>query len=234
MDRRFILLMAILGIGLVALVATHEQGSVAGLESEDFARLISLSALAVAIGSGVLLARAHIGGAIRALAGWAIIILALVTVYQYRYELQDVASRVTAGLIPGSPLTISDSSGRISVMLEKRNHGHFQTEGAIDGTAVDFLIDTGATTTVLTAEDAGRAGFNVSTLSFALPVATANGLARAASIRDVDITVGGIHRSGLTVLVAQPGSLGQSLLGMNFIATLTGFDMRGDRLILRD
>lgn len=234
MNGRFLLLLGILAIGLVALVATHDTGSVAGLASEDFARLVSLSALALAIGSGALLARAHVGGAIRALASWAIIILALVTGYQYRYELQDMASRLTAGLVPGSPLTITDSSGRVTVMLEKRTHGHFQTEGAVNGTPVDFLVDTGATTTVLTAEDAARAGYDVAALAFSLPVATANGVARAASIRDVDIAVGGIQRKGLTVLVAKPGSLGQSLLGMNFIATLSGFDMRGDRLILRE
>ena len=36
------------------------------------------------------------------------------------------------------------------------------------------------------------------------------------------------------VLVAPPGSLWQSLLGMNFIGSLSGFDVRGDRMILRD
>jgi aspartyl protease family protein len=234
MDGRLLLILGVLAVGLVVLLATHDSGSVAGLESGDFAQLVTLSALALAIGSGALLARAHVGGAIRALAAWAIIILALVTGFQYRYELQDIASRLTAGLVPGSPLTITDSSGRVSVMIERRSQGHFETEGAVDGTPVNFLVDTGATTTVLTAADAARAGYDLSSLSFSLPVATANGVARAASIRDVDITVGGIQRNGLTVLVAREGSLGQSLLGMNFIATLSGFDMRGDRLILRE
>jgi clan AA aspartic protease, TIGR02281 family len=234
MRGRLLLLIGILVVGAIVLIATHDTGSVAGLDSEDFARLVSLGALALAIGSGALLARRNAGGAIRALGAWAIIILALVTGYQYRYELQDVASRLTAGLVPGSPLTVTDSSGRITVMLEKRAYGHFETKGAVNGTPVDFLVDTGATTTVLTAQDAARAGYDVSALPFSLPVATANGVTQAASIRDVDISVGGIERKGLTVLVAKPGSLGQSLLGMNFIATLSGFDMRGDRLILRE
>jgi hypothetical protein len=38
----------------------------------------------------------------------------------------------------------------------------------------------------------------------------------------------------LPTLVAEPGRLDRSLLGMNFINTLSGFDMRGERLILRD
>jgi aspartyl protease family protein len=38
----------------------------------------------------------------------------------------------------------------------------------------------------------------------------------------------------MPLLVAEDGRLGQSLLGMNFIGTLSGFDVRGDRLVLRD
>ena len=161
-------------------------------------------------------------------------ILVLVAGYQYRYELQDVASRVTAGLIPGSPLSITDADGRSTVMLERRPHGHFDVRGSIDGTAVDFLVDTGATSTVLAYEDARRAGFNLDALSFSIPVSTANGRTNAASLRGVDIGIGGIERRNQTVLVAAEDALEQSLLGMSFISTLSGFDMRGDRLILRD
>ena len=38
----------------------------------------------------------------------------------------------------------------------------------------------------------------------------------------------------LQVFVAERGTLDQSLLGMNFIGSLSGFDVRGDRMILRD
>ena len=61
-----------------------------------------------------------------------------------------------------------------------------------------------------------------------------NGTARAAATRAAELTVGAIVRRNVTVLVTPDGSLGQSLLGMNFISTLSGFDMRGDRLVLRD
>jgi aspartyl protease family protein len=36
------------------------------------------------------------------------------------------------------------------------------------------------------------------------------------------------------VFVAARGQLEQSLLGMNFIGTLSSFEIRGDRMILRD
>ena len=47
-------------------------------------------------------------------------------------------------------------------------------------------------------------------------------------------TVGAIVRKNLPLLVAEDSRLGQSLLGMNFMGTLAGFDVRGDRLVLRD
>ena len=44
-----------------------------------------------------------------------------------------------------------------------------------------------------------------------------------------------LYRAALSSLsVARAISLDRSLLGMNFIGTLSGFDMRGERLILRD
>ena len=50
----------------------------------------------------------------------------------------------------------------------------------------------------------------------------------------LDLPPGEEDRPAGGVMVAAPGMLEQSLLGMNFISSLSGFDMRGDRMILRD
>jgi aspartyl protease family protein len=223
----------ILGVGLAVLLIADFSGASLGIDNDSFARLVGLGALITVVCAGVL-ARGGIGGTLRGVAVWLGIALALVAGYQYRYELQDVASRVSAGLIPGSPLSVTDQDGRATVMMEKRPNGHFEIRGSVEGAPVEFLVDTGATSTVLTSADARRAGYDVSSLAFTIPVATANGVARAASARASEITVGDIIRRNVTILVAADGSLEQSLLGMNFISTLSGFDMRGDRLILRD
>lgn len=224
----------ILGVGLVILLVTDQSGTVLGMANDDFGRLVYIGALVAVISAGLISSRRNMGGMMRSIAAWLAIILVLVAGYQYRYELQDVLSRVTAGLVPGSPLSITGEDGRASVMMEKRPNGHFEVRGSVDGTPVEFLVDTGATSTVLTAADAKRAGFDIDALSFSIPVATANGTARAAAARAGEVTVGAIARRNLTIMVAPDGSLEQSLLGMNFISTLSGFDMRGDRLILRD
>jgi aspartyl protease family protein len=161
-------------------------------------------------------------------------VLVLIAGYQYRYELQDVASRVTAGLVPGSPLALGLEDGRATVSLDKADNGHFEARILVNGTPVRALVDTGATSTVLTAQDARAAGFDSDKLNFTIPVSTANGMARAAAVRTDELTIGGIVRKNMSVMVAAPGALGQSLLGMNFIGSLSGFDVRGDRMILRD
>ncbi len=225
--------LVILGVGLVALLVADSSGASLGIDNDSFAQLVALTALMTVIGAGIL-ARGNIGGTLRGVTVWLGIALVLVAGYQYRYELQDVASRVSAGLIPGSPLSVSDEDGRATVMMEKRPNGHFEIRGSVEGAPVEFLVDTGATRTVLTTADARRAGYDLSTLAFTIPVATANGTTRAATARASEITVGDIIRRNVTILVAADGALDQSLLGMNFISTLSGFDMRGDRLILRD
>jgi aspartyl protease family protein len=170
----------------------------------------------------------------RNLGAWAAIVLALIAGYQYRYELQDVASRVTAGLVPGSPLALGIEDGHATVTLDKADNGHFEARILVNGNPVRAVVDTGATSTVLTSEDAQAAGFNPAALNYTIPVSTANGMARAAAVKTDAVAIGGIVRKDMSVMVAAPGMLSQSLLGMNFIGSLSGFDVRGDRMILRD
>lgn len=233
MNRLLVLVWLVLGGGLLVLLLAGTQDTIGGFAKDDIARMIALGAVAMVIASGFVMRRG-ISDTVRGLAGWLAIVLALVAGYQYRYELQDVASRVTAGLVPGSPLSVTDAEGRVTVMIEKRGNGHFEANGTVEGAPIDFLVDTGATSTVLTMDDARRAGFGTSGLAFDIPVSTANGVTRAASARAREIVIGGIVRRNLPIMIAAEGTLEGSLLGMNFISTLSGFDMRGDRLILRD
>lgn len=226
--------MAAIGIAVLLLMFNDSAGSTLGVENHDFSRLVWLGLLALVIGGGLLRSGRPLGAMTRNLGAWAIIVLALVAGYQYRYELQDFASRVTAGLVPGSPLVLGLEDGRATVTLDKGVSGHFETRVSINGRPILAIVDTGASSTVLTAEDARAVGIDPASLHYTVPVATANGTTNTSAVRTDEIAVGGIVRRSLPVLVAAPGSLGQSLLGMNFIGTLSGFDVRGDRMILRD
>lgn len=234
MMRPFWIAMVILAGGLVLLVINHDAGTVAGLDNDAFARLVQLGAIALLVGSGIVFSRSAWGSSLKMAAGWLAVLLVLVGGYQYRYELQDVAHRVTAGLVPGSPLSMSFGEDGAAVRLDMLANGHFGARAVVDGVPVDFIVDTGATSTVLSAEDARRVGIDPQALDYAIPISTANGVARAARATVDEIGVGSIVRRRMPVLVAAPDALGQSLLGMNFIGSLSGFDVRRDVMILRD
>lgn len=233
MSRFFWIILAIIGGGLILLVLNHDSGTTFGIGNDAFAHTLYFGIWALVIGAAIAGSRLPLGEMARNIAIWLLLALVLVAVYQYRYELQDVASRLAAGLVPGSPISRIDADG-ISVMLEKRASGHFEARGMVNGTPIRFLIDTGATRTVLAYQDAMRLGFDPDSLTFSIPVMTANGEARAAAASADEIRIGDIARQRVPILVTGPGQLDQSLLGMNFLGSLSGLDVRGDRLILRD
>ena len=233
-NRLLWIALAVLGGGLILLIINDSSGETFGLANEDFGRLLYLGVLGAIIAAGIWRSRGMFGDTLRNLAVWLFVVLVLVAGYQYRYELQDVASRVTAGLVPGSPLSVTDADGRTTVTLDKLPSGHFGAQITVDGAEIMAMVDTGASATVLTSADARRAGFDPDTLNFSTPVSTANGVTQAARVTAGEIGIGEITRQNLPVLVAADGSLDVSLLGMNFIGTLSGFDVRGDRMILRD
>ncbi|MCA0003508.1 MULTISPECIES: TIGR02281 family clan AA aspartic protease [unclassified Mesorhizobium] len=234
MNRLFWILMLVIGVGAVLLMFNDSAGNTLGVENDDFGRLIWLGAFGALIGAGLLRSGRPLGAMARNLGAWAAIALALIAGYQYRYELQDFANRVTAGLVPGSPLALGIEDGHATVTLDKADNGHFEARILINGAPVRTVVDTGATSTVLTSQDAQAAGINPAALDFTIPVSTANGTARAAAVKTNELAIGGIVRKNMPVMVAAPGMLGQSLLGMNFISSLSGFDVRGDRMTLRD
>ena len=86
---------------------------------------------------------------------------------------------------------------------------------------------------VLTQEAAKAAGLPLEVLNYDVSVDTANGRTRAASVTLDRIGVGGIVERSVPALIAQPGALRVSLLGMSFLNRLQGWEVRGEKLIMR-
>lgn len=232
MRRSFWLIIALLAALCLVLVLNHDQGTTFGYENDLFARAGYLAILGIVIGAGVLGSGIRLNDAAKNIALWAIIVLLLVAGYQYRYELQDVGARVTVGLIPASPISGIDQDGNHTVRIEKSADGHFHVKGEVNGHPTNFLIDTGASSIVLAANDAAKAGFDLNKLNFVVPIQTANGRAFAAPITISILKIGNIDRYDIRALVTQDGSMDGSLLGMSFLNSLKGFSVRSDQLIL--
>ena len=96
-----------------------------------------------------------------------------------------------------------------------------------------MVLDTGASSVVLTQEAAKAAGLPLEVLSYTVNVETANGRARAAPVTLDRVAVGGIVERAVPALIAQPGQLRTNLLGMSFLNRLESWEVRGDRLVLR-
>ncbi len=231
---RFWILLGVLGFGLAMLLWNHQDGRTFGLGNDDFSRMIQLSALAALLATGFVATRGRMSETLRNAALWLLIMLVFVAGYVYRDDLKSVAERVSAGLVPGRAVVTTGPAGEQILVLHKMDHGHFQVDARINGKSASMLVDTGASTVVLSYSDAERLGLQPETLDFSLMVSTANGTAVAAPVRLDSLAVGPIFRRDVRAMVAGPGKLDQSLLGMSFLGTLGSIEIRGDELRLRD
>ena len=81
------------------------------------------------------------------------------------------------------------------VVLRASADGHFYANATVDGVAVRFLVDTGASSITLSAADARRVGFDPEALDYFLPVTTASGAALAARVTLDEVRLGSIALS---------------------------------------
>jgi aspartyl protease family protein len=229
-SRLLWVLLMIIGIGLLALALRHDGGTIGGLEAGDFGSLVYKVALVVLVGAAALtLFRERIAQAFQAAMFWVVIGLTLVVGYTYRYDLRDVGDRVLSELMPGRAATRSCGAVEISRGLR----GDFLVIAEINGARISTVYDTGASAVVLTQEAAKAAGLPLDFLNYSVAVDTANGHARTAPVTLDRIVVGGIVERGVPALIAQPGQLKTSLLGMSFLNRLRSSEVRGDKLVLR-
>ena len=229
-SRLLWVLLLLIGIGLLALVLRHDQGTIAGFETGDFASLIYKIALLIFIGGAVLaLFRERVAEAFQAAIFWVVVGLLLAVGYTYRHDLRDIGDRVMSELLPGR--AVSRAGG--TVEIARGNRGEFAIIVEINGARISTVYDTGASAVVLTQEAAKAAGLPLDFLNYSIAVETANGRARAAPVTLDRIKVGGITERAVPALIAQPGQLRTSLLGMSFLNRLKSSEVRGDRLVLR-
>jgi aspartyl protease family protein len=125
--------------------------------------------------------------------------------------------------------TLGGSDG--AAQLTKGADGHFWAEAAVDGKAVRFLVDTGATAVSLSLADAQRLGIDTDKLTYDYSVITADGRTRAASVKLASVAIAGARVRDVDALVIEKG-LETSLLGMSYLGRLSRFEATPRALIL--
>lgn len=141
-------------------------------------------------------------------------------------------------LLNGIPADKADGIPELRLMaateLKANGGGHFVTRASINGTDITVLVDTGATAVALSFEDAQDVGLRPGHLDFNIPVATANGVAKAARVKIDRIEVGGVEVDDVDGMVLPEGALRGTLLGMSFLGRLRSFRVENGVLYLRD
>jgi aspartyl protease family protein len=114
------------------------------------------------------------------------------------------------------PQSRSFSNGRVDVTLSPNRHGHYVATGELNGTAVEFLLDTGATTVAVPVDVARAVG-----LRRGAPVTlnTANGTAQGFRTRIDRVRLGDVELKNVAAVIA-PGLEDGVLLGMSFLKRL--------------
>ncbi len=106
------------------------------------------------------------------------------------------------------------------IVLVAASGGHFMTAGQINGKAVQFMVDTGATSVAMGAQDAERAGVNFKA-GQPVMMSTANGSVQGYRIKLDSVRVGDVEVFGVDAVVT-PQPMPYMLLGNSF---LTRFQM---------
>lgn len=118
----------------------------------------------------------------------------------------------------------SDGPARGSrIVLTAGSGGHFTSQGAINGRAVLFMVDTGATAVSLSQSEAERVGLNYRQ-GRPVQMSTANGVAPAWFVKLGSVRVGDVEVYDVDAVVS-PASMPFVLLGNSFLAR---FQMKRD------
>jgi len=114
---------------------------------------------------------------------------------------------------------ISMPSERATVVLTPDRNGHFVGSGTINGAAVRFLVDTGATMVAMNIEEARRAGINYLAGERGYSQ-TSNGITAIYRVKLDQVSLGDITLRDIDGMVHENSALPVVLLGMSFLGKL--------------
>ena len=139
------------------------------------------------------------------------------------FEVDGVRQTLAVGQDAAVASTAAASEGnRVTLFADAL--GHFTTLGVVNGVSLPFLVDTGATTVVLSSVDARRAGVNYLLGTRAL-TQTANGVVPVYAVKLDSLRIGDITLTNVDASVIEGDKLPVALLGMSF---LNRMEMRRD------
>ncbi|MFD2207379.1 retropepsin-like aspartic protease family protein [Kiloniella antarctica] len=191
----------------------------------------SLAILLLIMSSLVGMRRLSLSGlskSLRDISLWIIIFIVLLLGYSFKDEFEGLGLRVTSALMPSQARTTVNGD----TIFSKANDGHFYIEGFANNERIKFLVDTGASSIVLSPSDAEKLGYDAHNLNFTQIFETANGTGRGAKANLYSLVIGEQEFRDVRVSINQR-EMSTSLLGMSFLSQFKSFEFNGDKLILK-
>lgn len=159
---------------------------------------------------------------------WIAIFLALFVVFSFRFELAAVWDRVKSEFAG----TAGQSVNGDAIELKRQDDGHYWVQVQINNEPVNFMIDSGATTTAVNTSTAAETGITVDESGFPVIINTANGPVEARRAIASSLQIGPLKLKDHRVLVSQ--NFGETnVLGMNFLDSLKSWKVENNVMILQ-
>ena len=121
---------------------------------------------------------------------------------------------------PTKKLLLQDGA----ILIPKQADGHFHVTLNVNGIEIPFLIDTGATTVILSQKDAQKLGFDRNKLAFWDSANTANGEVKLAPVRLATVALER-HMDRNIAAYVNAGKLPVSLLGMSYLSKFSRLEI---------
>jgi aspartyl protease family protein len=171
--------------------------------------------------------RLPLGHTLKMALAWIAIFAGMFVVFSFRPEIKAIWQRVSSDLAGTANQNIE--GGKIT--LTRGDDGHFQILGTANGKPIQFLVDSGVTSTTISSDAAQDVGVEVDRSSFPVFLDTANGTAKAFRAEIAVFKLNTIELKEMKVLVSD--TLGDTnLLGMDFLSGLRSWRVEGDKMIL--
>jgi aspartyl protease family protein len=190
------------------------------MSTDQIMQLTYLVLLAAAIGGSAIVAgRNNMGKMAQQAAIWALIFVGVIGAY-------GLWEDITNDVNPRQAI-LSEST----IAVPRRNDGHYHLTLDVNGTAIDFVIDTGASQVVLSQRDAARIGIDANSLNYSGAASTANGVVRTAPVALDQVTLGDITDRNVPAVV-NGGDMDNSLLGMTYLGLYSRIEISNGELVL--